>query len=186
MISAVPSAPASVEAVIVATPQPMPRTSPDPPTAATRVSPDDQANRAPATAWPFASVACAESLSVSPTTSVSAAGDTLTARIAWATVTATLPAADGVRLTVVGRGGSGGGDGSVPPSPQAKAHRTAVNAAEAMGDGARVAHRKLPRNCLPARGGHLRFRGGHLRSRFLIHLSLHTPAKDRGFAAGGK
>ena len=132
MISAVPSAPASVEAVIVATPQPMPRTSPDPPTAATRVSPDDHANRAPATAWPFASVACAESLSVSPTTSVSAAGDTLTARIAWATVTATLPAADGVRLTVVGRGGSGGGDGSVPPSPQAKAHRTAVNAAEAM------------------------------------------------------
>ena len=87
VISARPVTPDEV-AEISAAPTATPVTRPESSTRATRVSLDAQLNSAPATAWPFASVASAESRSVSASSSESAGGDTVTVPTSWATVTA--------------------------------------------------------------------------------------------------
>jgi len=57
-------------------PAPTAVTSPVESTVAIAESPDSHANSASSTAWPFASVASADTRTVSPTRSVSTAGDT--------------------------------------------------------------------------------------------------------------
>ena len=91
-------------AVIATAPSPTPRTRPDASTVATETSLDDQLNSAPATAWPLASVASAERRSVSPTDTLSMAGNTSTAATFCVTVMAALP--DAVPRGSVDRGGS--------------------------------------------------------------------------------
>ena len=88
--SARPVTPAAV-AVSSACPGPSPLTRPASSTTATSVSLDAHLNSAPDTAWPFASVATAAKRNVSPATSVSAAGVTVTALTLWATDTVALP-----------------------------------------------------------------------------------------------
>ena len=85
-----PVMPAAV-AVTSACPAPTALTKPASSTSATDVSLDAQENSAPATAWPFASVASAARRTVSPATRVSAGGDTVTTLTLWATDTAALP-----------------------------------------------------------------------------------------------
>ncbi|MDE2654099.1 MAG: hypothetical protein OXI71_09825 [Gemmatimonadota bacterium] len=88
-------------AVISASPAATPVTSPKSSTRATAVSLDAHENSAPAAAWPFASDASAESLTVSATTSVSAGGVTATALTSCATVTDAVPDAEpAVAVTV--------------------------------------------------------------------------------------
>lgn len=91
--AAAPTTPDDV-AVISASPAANAVTRPSPSTMATSVSLDAHVNSAPATAWPFASDASAESRRVSATTSVSAAGVTATALTDCATVTAAVPDAE--------------------------------------------------------------------------------------------
>ncbi len=99
--AALPDTPPAL-AVIVAVPLPTAVTSPDPSTVATVASSDAHVNSAPATPWPFASVASAVRRTVSPqATSVSAAGDTATALTVWASVTAALPDAEPVVAVIV-------------------------------------------------------------------------------------
>ena len=79
-------------------------TSPDPLTVATEALLLVQVTPAPAITWPFWSRTSAVNCSVAPKA------------VSWAVA--------GVTVTVVGRGGSGGGvGGSVAPSPQAYAHK---------------------------------------------------------------
>ena len=78
-----------------------PATNPVPSTTATVVSLDAHENPAPATPWPFASLASATRRSVSPNTSVSAAGVTSTVLTRWATVTVALPEADPAVAVIV-------------------------------------------------------------------------------------
>ena len=88
-------------AVISASPAATPVTRPKSSTRATSVSLDSHSNSAPATAWPLPSTASAERCRVSPSTSVSAAGDTLTELTLWATDTVALPDADPAVAVIV-------------------------------------------------------------------------------------
>ena len=83
----------------LAVPLPAAVTSPEPSTIVTEASLLDHATGAPAITCPFWSRNSALSCTVSPNAASAAVA--------------------GVTLTVVGRGGSGGRDGSVPRSPQA-------------------------------------------------------------------
>ena len=85
-----PVAPDEV-AVISASPAATPVASPEPSTLTTEVSLEAQSNSASATAWPLRSTASAERCRVSPSISVSAAGDTVTELTIWATDTVALP-----------------------------------------------------------------------------------------------
>ena len=87
--------------VTVVMPSAMPRTRPESSTSATRVSLDDHANPGWPNTWPLASVAVAERRAVSPTPSVSAAGDTLTEVTTWATVTVAAPVAEPTVAVIV-------------------------------------------------------------------------------------
>ena len=82
-------------------PSPVPVTSPDASTTATDVSPEAHVNAAPATAWPFASLASASNRTVSRSTTVSAAGATSTVLTVWATVTAEVPDAEPAIAVIV-------------------------------------------------------------------------------------
>ncbi len=83
----------SAAAVMVAAPGLAPRTRPDPSTVATDSSPDDQANSAPATVWPFSSKASALNRTVSLISTVSTDGDTVTDAAACITFTVAVPVA---------------------------------------------------------------------------------------------
>ena len=103
---------AEPDAVTVASPLPAAVTSPEALTVATAAALLAQVTAAPAIVWPFWSRTSVESCTVAPSAGSSAVA--------------------GLTVTVVGRGGSGGGvGGSVVPSPQAYAHRAADSAAAA-------------------------------------------------------
>ena len=107
--AAVPDAEPDAEpavAVIVAAPLAAAVTSPDPSTAATEAALLDQLTAAPAITCPYWSSTWAWSCTVAPSAVSSAVA--------------------GVTVTVVGRGGSGGG-GSVPPSPHARGPQRAAD-----------------------------------------------------------
>ena len=82
-------------------PSPVPVTSPDASTTATDVSPEAHVNAAPATAWPFASLASASNRTVSRSTTVAAAGETATVLVRCATVTAAVPDAEPAIAVIV-------------------------------------------------------------------------------------
>ena len=89
-------------AVISTSPVPTPVANPASSTTATAVSLDAHENSStPATTWPFASVASAAKRSVSPATSVSAAGETATVLTSWATITVAVPDADPAVAVIV-------------------------------------------------------------------------------------
>ena len=98
--AAVPDAEPAI-AVIVAAPLATAVTSPEASTAATEAALLDQLTAAPAITCPYWSRTCAVSCVVAPSAASSAVA--------------------GLTVTVVGRGGSGGG--SVAPSPHDEAHR---------------------------------------------------------------
>ena len=95
-----PVTPAAV-AVTSASPTRTPVTRPASSTNATSVSLDAHSNSVPATGCPLASAASATRRSVSPVTTVSAAGVTATALTSWATVTVALPDADPAVAVIV-------------------------------------------------------------------------------------
>ena len=79
--------------MISTSPAPIPVTRPVSSTTATAVSPDAQANSAPATVWPFASVAVATSRNVSPNHNRGRIRRQPHGADLWATVTVALPEA---------------------------------------------------------------------------------------------
>ena len=88
-------------AVISAWPAATPVTRPESSTVATSVSLDAHSNSASAISWPLLSTASAERCRVSPATTVSSAGDTVTELTLWATDTVAVPETDPAVAVIV-------------------------------------------------------------------------------------